>query len=56
MQAKEIPDGKVIDTFSVKVNSIPGQLTEATVEMIMGEFGDLESCWMPPMQPNKKNL
>jgi hypothetical protein len=24
--------------------------------MIMSEFGDVESCWMPPMQPNRRNL
>jgi hypothetical protein len=22
----------------------------------MSEFGDVESCWMPPMQPNRRNL
>jgi len=46
----------VVDTFSVKVNSIPGQLPENALEILMGEFGEVESCWMPPMMPNRKNL
>lgn len=39
---------KVEDPFAVKLTNVPGSVTEQDLREILGKFGTIEACYIPP--------
>lgn len=39
---------KVEDPYAVKLTNVPGSVTEQDLRSILGKFGTIESCYIPP--------